>query len=844
MAVRVMILTLTALMPILAFALLPLSTSHSLYSVSQQNENACPRCIEGDHIVTNGVVDMYIGGTHRRDQSFYKFPTADTFGSIIGFAPTGTLFNGDIMLGTVYIRQHNTTEHLSYKTLDIRDTDVGIEFTASGDIAINDGDLLQFVTHTVLAENSDKVSVSLTVTNTGKKTLDNLIYSLYFDPHQMYDFSPSDGGLHPQLKFRGYPRDSHLIVWDDKTARQSHSNDFLFGWDGGMILPDPLAVSLTPGESDSRQYSLLIANNPSTGLKHAYEDNGFNTHAVHLDIKHSNTGYYEITVRNVKNSAVFFRSFYDNPAPIDIELPEGEYIAEANFFPGSADCQFSISPRGPSLCTLEAPKLGKLTLSIVDGSGQPVPGKVTITGLGSTSDPRFRPVNPTKDDGYWESYKNSVFPMLAKKTIDLPEGSYLLSATRGPEYSLDQQQIIISHQQTQSAVLRINPVIDRPDLISIDSHLHTLESDGAVDIADKISALVASGINMAIATDHNFPVDYQPVLKQLQLEDYLTVITGAEVTVPERLDYNSYPMTANINAHNNGGINALSTDISSRFKLSRERDSNVIIQVNHPRFWQFDYFNWFGLDPESAAFAYEGFDLDFDVLEVVNGAIYNSPENIAARKDWFNLLRRGYFFPLMGSSDSHEIDKDEPGFSRTYVYNDKNKPPSVEQLMQRLREGRSFASNGPILELTAGGNSKPGDTVGVSDGIAKIEIDVWTVDWIKADILTIYVNGIPQILSSEQWVRSTTETGLHHIKAQAELHLKQDAFIVAEVTGTSDLFPMIQARGSALDETPVRPFALTNPIFVDVDGNGQYDSPLPQAITLIPNLRTTAKRRE
>jgi hypothetical protein len=74
--------------------------------------------------------------------------------------------------------------------------------------------------------------------------------------------------------------------------------------------------------------------------------------------------------------------------------------------------------------------------------------------------------------------------------------------------------------------------------------------------------------------------------------------------------------------------------------------------------------------------------------------------------------------------------------------------------------------------------------------------------------------------------------------------LKQDAFIIAEVTGSSDLFPMIQARGSALDETPVRPFALTNPIFVDVDGNGQYDSPLPQTISLIPNLRTTAKRRE
>jgi len=843
MVVRIAIYLLTALLPALVFAQPSLIHSHVVYGGTGQNKTACPRCEVGDHIISNGILDLYIGGTHRRDQSFYKFPTADTFGSIISMTPSGAKMNGDIMLGTVYIRQLNTTKHLSFEKLQVTATDMGVTFIASGNVITEKGESLHFEANTVLAQETDKLAVSLTLTNSGSETINDLVYSLYFDPHQMYDFSPADGGLHPELMFRGYPRENHLIVWGDKTTRQTYGNDFLFGWDGGMILPDPLAVDLAPGESDSRHYSLIMSSTPAATLKQAYEENGLKTYAAHLDIGSHSGGYYEIVVRNAETSAIFFRSFFDNPAPLEIELPEGNYIAEANFFPGNTQCQLSISPSGASDCSLQAPGTGNLTLSLVDASGEPVPGKITITGLANTITPRLRPVNPTRDDGYWESNKNSVFPVLAKTTVGLPEGTYLLSATRGPEYSLDQRPVTISQQQASSAELQINRIIDRPDLTSVDSHLHTLESDGAVSVAEKIIALVASGINVAIATDHNLPVDYQPALKDLELQDYLTVVAGAEVTVPERLDYNSYPMSVDAGAHNNGAIDALSADVSSRFELSRKRDPNVILQVNHPRFWQFDFFNWFGLDPESAAFAYQGFDLNFDVLEVVNGAIYNSPENIAARKDWFNLLRRGYFFPLVGSSDSHEIDQDEPGFSRTYVYNDNDiKAMSIESLMQRIREGRSFASNGPLLELSLGGNSKPGDTVTVDDGSVNIYIDVWSVDWIKLDVLTLYVNGKPQTLGADKLVHSTTKSGVHHIKAHAQINLTQDAFIVAEVTGSSDLFPMIQARGSATaEQIHALPFALTNPIFVDVDGNGIYNSPLPHSITLLPNPRTATK---
>jgi hypothetical protein len=311
----------------------------------------------------------------------------------------------------------------------------------------------------------------------------------------------------------------------------------------------------------------------------------------------------------------------------------------------------------------------------------------------------------------------------------------------------------------------------------------------------------------------------------------LSVFAGAEVTVPERLDYNTYPMAVRPGEYNHGAINALSTDLTALFQASRARDRGVVLQVNHPRSWRFDYFNWHALDPESAAFAREGFDLSFDVLEVVNGADYDRQDNRQTRNDWFNLLNRGYFFPLVGSSDSHEIDRDEPGYSRTYIDRGDahGTPLDAEQLMQRIRQGRSFASNGPILDLTVSDRYRPGDTLTAAEGKVNVGIDVWTAPWIEASQVQLYINGKPRSLQTQSIPHATAR----HLRAEVELQLDRDVYLVAEVRGTEDLFPVVQQRSTASESgAGVLPYALTNPIFVDVDGNGNFDAPLPHEIEI------------
>jgi hypothetical protein len=69
----------------------------------------------------------------------------------------------------------------------------------------------------------------------------------------------------------------------------------------------------------------------------------------------------------------------------------------------------------------------------------------------------------------------------------------------------------------------------------------------------------------------------------------------------------------------------------------------------------------------------------------------------------------------------------------------------------------------------------------------------------------------------------------------SNLELAHDAFIVVEVTGKGSLYPVVQARSrSGLQADAVTPYALTNPVFVDVYGNGRFDPPLPHVIRALP----------
>jgi hypothetical protein len=147
-----------------------------------------------------------------------------------------------------------------------------------------------------------------------------------------------------------------------------------------------------------------------------------------------------------------------------------------------------------------------------------------------------------------------------------------------------------------------------------------------------------------------------------------------------------------------------------------------------------------------------------------------------------------------------------------------------------MKKGRSFASNGPVIGFKVNGTHIPGDSFTAKDGRVRIYVEVKSAPWISVDEVGLIINGRRTIVFPVEG----PEDSVIKFSGEISLRLEQDSYIAAEVLGNTSLFPVHQARARhGLLENATLPYALTNPIFVDVDGDGKFDPPLPQEIRMI-----------
>jgi predicted metal-dependent phosphoesterase TrpH len=790
-----------------------------LNSASDLPENFCTLGKKGDYFITDGKYLILIGGTERTLQTIINYPAADAKGSIIGFAPAGKNLVSDMIVGSPYLRIKDKRTYLRYNSVKFVK-----QKSAQGELVIQafasfeeEKDMkAEIVTEYRLQPNSNTIGLTSKIKNTGKISIEDLQYSLYFRARHQYSFSPFHSAKHPDLNFRVYPK-----------------KGFLLGWLNQNPLPrdkELLPGTLKPGESFEVHFMLLVTTESDELLQDIYKILDVKTERAKIYFEKQVGDLAEVIVQDPISQTVFYRSFHKKPTALEVLLPKGIYSVTANSFPAVVEKLFLVEPDKENICVLQEPAHGTVKVKIQNSNGDYIPGKVTFIGLDPTKTPYFEPDNPMETGRLWETFKNSKYPEEGGLEVGLPVGAYLIYASRGPEYTMDSKILEIFQDLKEELTFHIDKVIQLERLISVDPHMHTVNSDGRMDIAERIKSVVAEGVDVAVSTDHNYLSDYQPALIKLGLDEYLATVVGNEVTTGGVIHYNTYPLLLREDEENNGAIDPHREEASFLFHASREKDPKALLQVNHPRSGSIGYFNNYELDPEDASSARKNFDLSFDVLEVMNGP-YPYDSNEQSITDWLNLLNRGYYFPIVGSSDAHTIDRGEPGYSRTYVFyqGGRGKDLDVSTLIQAIKKGHAFASNGPVVDFTINEENIPGDSLTAKDGKVDIRLEVKSAPWISVDEVRLIVNGNRKIIFP---VRESKDSVLKFSET-ISLSLMEDSSIAAEILGKSSLFPVHQSRARyGLCENATLPYALTNPIFVDVDGNGRFDPPLSQDIQM------------
>jgi hypothetical protein len=215
------------------------------------------------------------------------------------------------------------------------------------------------------------------------------------------------------------------------------------------------------------------------------------------------------------------------------------------------------------------------------------------------------------------------------------------------------------------------------------------------------------------------------------------------------------------------------------------------------------------------------------------------------------MLDRGNKTTGMGTSDSHHMLGDEPGYARTLLYVGTGKDVlggfSQGDVVEAIRQHRAITTNAPFLDMTIG-EHRIGDTIAAPGGSVDVAIHVRAPAWAPVDHLVVYANS--RIVAS-QTIPASQATDYQTV---VHLNLAVDSWVVTEVTGAANMFPaltptefppldatvIIKALSVGLDLSTLpltgklrpshthfqTPYAITNPIWIDVDGNG-WTSPKP-----------------
>jgi TolB protein len=192
-----------------------------------------------------------------------------------------------------------------------------------------------------------------------------------------------------------------------------------------------------------------------------------------------------------------------------------------------------------------------------------------------------------------------------------------------------------------------------------------------------------------------------------------------------------------------------------------------------------------------------------DYIEVLGFADHKSTAAV-----WYRLLNCGFRLPTAAGTDSmanYSSLRGPVGLNRVYV-----KVPtgglSIAPWLASLRQGHTFATNGPLLGFTLGGKEL-GDELKLPAGNHDVKFTAWMRSIVPVDHLQIVCNG--------QVVRDLKlSEDRHNANIQATLPISSTGWCVLRAWNEKAEYPILD----------LYPYATTSPIYVAVEGS----SPKPK----------------
>jgi hypothetical protein len=324
------------------------------------------------------------------------------------------------------------------------------------------------------------------------------------------------------------------------------------------------------------------------------------------------------------------------------------------------------------------------------------------------------------------------------------------------------------------ALFQISFSLAAPGWYAGDNHDHTTFSDGAQTPTQMATTAKGLGLGYFTITDHN------TIAGKTEIEAQSTAtfigICGDELT---RISPNGHANAYNI-------VNHIDHTLSPQAMIDATRANNNrrgFLFINHPCWspWQWD--DW-------SVTGYTGLEV-WNAYYVGN---WNESYNKAAFDKWDELNRAGRHLYGLANTDAHNQAELGYGYNMTYATDF-----TRDEILNALRTGRSYGTNGPQLALTINGLMM-GSDVEVPAGGGTVNINL-SASFGASNISTVKLikNNSATPINTWSPLNTSWSTTLNNVAAQP-----------------GDFFRM------TVECTDTTKFAFSNPIFVKSQGTAVF----------------------
>lgn len=556
--------------------------------------------------------------------------------------------------------------------------------------------------------------------------------------------------------------------------------------------------------------------------------NGEPQKAVTLRVKDGNGPVSDAEVEVLQDGRRYAWGRTGGDGQVHMHLPAGSYQATVSAL-GRPPASLNIDPSVAVDYSVDVASAGYVRGFIRDENGKGIPAKVQFRGTGGTPDPFFGP------DSGEHAVHNLYYTADGRFRQALAPGSYQVIVSRGPEYDAVFSDLQVRPGQESSLDVTLVRSVNTPGWVSSDFHSHSSPSgDNTSSQLGRVLNLLAEHIEFAPCTEHNRISSYVPHLQRLGAAEQMATCSGIELTSsPLPLNHqNAFPLVWRPHFQDGGGP---PTSPDPEVQIERlalwDQGSEKVVQVNHPDI------GWMFFDRDGDRRPDRGYSRMFgfiDVIEVHPPADIFAPPVLKTASgeetnnrifNWLQLLNRGFRIPGVVNTDAH-ANFHGSGFLRNYVKSPTDHPGQIQtsDIVKATEQGNLVMSNGPFLEVylevpgREGPQATAGDEVAAPAGRVHLHLRVQCPNWFDVDRVQVFLNGRAEgrlnfTRGSHPSLFSTGTVRFEHtfpVELAGDTHL-----IVATIGENSALGPV----AGPTHETDL-PVALSNPIFVDVDGGG------------------------